>query len=490
VFTASNYSDVLTHFADKHLITIATGATCAYLGDERNLREFLVADETARWLRRAGHTVVFFLIDDSLDPLNFRQLRVAVNKNEELIEKFQHWCGKPIAHLPDPWGCHESYAAHFEEELIDRLHRLDCHPTLVTTAQLYERGVYKPYVTLVLERHEEIMAFFAERFPTYKPDKLFWPICPHCRYIHETRVEAIANSIVEIYCSQCNKRSLVPIEEAEGKLNWKLDCAVRWTLFNIDAEPFNKKYLEPQTGTFPIAQAVCTEFFNGPDVVPLLYGTTDMNRDLSYKLFDSLPASVLRSMMTERPATDITLSREKIMTAVSRFGVLPGMSYLDFIKQLLPMWLLAPEKLTHSQRDLVANGIAFSQHFMDSDICLQMPRRSHFEGQPIPVIREVRNLLREVIRLRDEENPEWEDFQLQIKQIIETMGTHKGQALHRLRVLVGQEQGMPAGRFLFVLPLDYLRVLEYMCDLFVQAKVEMPTEVSASALGSSMTFSH
>jgi lysyl-tRNA synthetase class I len=334
------------------------------------------------------------------------------------------------------------------------------------------------------------MAFFAERFPTYKPDKLFWPICPHCRYIHETRVEAIANSIVDIYCSQCNKRSLVPIEEAEGKLNWKLDCAVRWTLFNIDAEPFNKKYLEPQTGTFPIAQAVCTEFFNGPDVVPLLYGTTDMNRDLSYKLFDSLPASVLRSMMTERPATDITLSREKIMTAVSRFGVLPGMSYLDFIKQLLPMWLLAPEKLTHSQRDLVANGIAFSQHFMESDICLQMPRRAHFEGQPIPVIREVRNLLREVIRLRDEENPEWEDFQLQIKQIIETMGTHKGQALHRLRVLVGQEQGMPAGRFLFVLPLDYLRVLEYMCDLFVQAKVEMPTEVPASALGSSMTFSH
>ncbi|HEY0073846.1 MAG TPA: hypothetical protein VGB77_07065 [Abditibacteriaceae bacterium] len=490
MFTASNYSDVLTHFADKHLVTIATGATCAYLGDERNLREFLVADETARWLRRAGHTVVFFLIDDSLDPLNFRQLRVAVNKNEELVEKFQHWCGKPIAHLPDPWGCHESYAAHFEEELIDRLHRLDCHPTLVTTAQLYERGVYKPYVTSVLERHDEIMAFFAERFPTYTPDKLFWPICPHCRYIHETRVEAIVNSTIEICCSHCNKRSVVPIAEAEGKLNWKLDCAVRWTLFNIDAEPFNKKYLEPQTGTFPIAQAVCTEFFDGPDVVPLLYGTTDMNRELSYKLLDSLPPSVLRSMMTERPATDINLSREKIMTAVSRFGVLPGLSYLDFIKQLLPMWLLTPEKLTQSQRDLVANGIAFSQHFLSTDICLQMPRRAHFEDQPIPVIREVRNLLREVIRLRDEENPEWEEFQELIKQIIATMGTHKGQALHRLRVLVGQEQGMPAGRFLFVLPLDYLRVLEYMCDLFVQANLGMPVDLSIPALSSPMSVSN
>lgn len=474
MFTAASYSDVLNHFAEKHLVTIATGATCAYLGDERNLREFLVADESARWLRRAGHTVVFFLIDDSLDPLNARQLRVALNKNEELIEKYKHWCGKPIAHLPDPWGCHESYAAHFEEELIERLHRLDCHPTLVTTAQLYQRGVYRPYVQLVLERYDEIMAFFAERFPTYKPDKLFWPICPHCRYIHETRIEAIVNETIEISCEHCNKRSVVPFDEVEGKLNWKLDCAVRWTLFNIDAEPFNKKYLEPQTGTFPIAQALCTEFFNGPEVTPLLYGTVDMKRDLSYKLLDSLPTTVLRSMMTERPATDISLSQEQIMTAVSRFGVLPGLSYLDFIKQLLPMWLLTPEKLTASQRDLVANGIAFSQHFLGKDICLQMPRKAHFEGENPAVIREVRNLLREVIRLREEDDPEWEEFQATIRQIIDTMGTHKGQALHRLRVMVGQEQGMPAGRFLYVLPLDYLRVLEYMCDLFVQAQNSNP----------------
>ena len=45
----------------------------------------------ARWLRRDGHTVIFFLIDDSLDPLNYRQLRVAVNKDEKLIERFKFY---------------------------------------------------------------------------------------------------------------------------------------------------------------------------------------------------------------------------------------------------------------------------------------------------------------------------------------------------------------------------------------------------------------
>src|SRR3712207_2857859 len=112
-FTDS-YTEILQRFENQERVTLATGATCAYLGDERNLREFLVADELARVLRKAGHTVVFFLIDDSLEPLNFRQLRVAVNKDEWLLERYGHWCGKPIAHLSDPWNCHESYADHFE----------------------------------------------------------------------------------------------------------------------------------------------------------------------------------------------------------------------------------------------------------------------------------------------------------------------------------------------------------------------------------------
>ncbi len=482
MFIASSYADALTHFADKHVITIATGATCAYLGDERNLREFLVADEAARSLRRAGHTVVFFLIDDSLDPLNFRQLRVALNKDEELIEKHKDWCGKPIGHLPDPWGCHESYAAHFEEELLDRLHRLDCHPTLVTTAHLYQRGVYRPFVRLVIERQDEIVAFLKEKFPTYTPDKLFWPICPHCRYIHQTKVEIVRNDAVEIHCESCGENSIVPIDEIEGKLNWKLDCAVRWTLFKIDAEPFNKKYLEPQTGTFTIAQALCKEFFGGPTVVPLLYGTVDMKKDLSYTLMESLPSTVLRRLLTEKPAADLNLTRDLIVTTASRHGVLPGLSYLDFIKQLLPMWLLTPEALTAAQRDLVASGIAFSQHILNAETRLQMPKREVFTGEAPAVIHEVRLLLREVMRLREEENPDWEDFQTQVRQIIDSMGSHKGQALHRLRIMVGQEQGMPAGRFLYVLPLDYLKVLEYICELFVQAHAPSPRTAPAVAM--------
>ncbi len=462
------YADVLRRFENQNTVTIATGATCAYLGDERNIREFLVADETARWLRRAGHTVLFFLIDDSLDPLNFRQLRVAVNKDEKLIERYKHWCGKPIAHLPDPWGCHESYAGHFEDELIKRLHSLDCHPTLVTTARLYERGVYAPYVRQVLDHYHEVMEYLHTTFEGYSPEKLFWPLCPHCRYIHEAEIIGIYEEQAHVYCRCCGETSNVHFDDMQGKLNWKLDCAARWALFNVDAEPFTKSYMEPIAGSFAVAQGLSRTFFGGHEVYPLVYGTVKMDNKLSYSVLQSLPTSAFRPLLTERPSSEITLSRELVMTAASRYSVLPGVTYLDFIKQLLPMWLLTPESLSASQRDLLSHGIMFGKNFLDTEMRLHLPTRANLEGEQPAVLEKIRGLLKHVIGLREASELTYEDFNAQAKTFMEPWGRDKGPALHRLRLLAGQEQGLPAMRFLFILPLDYLNLLQYMLELYVQ----------------------
>jgi hypothetical protein len=473
MLSTSPYPEIAKQFANQQVITIAAGATCAYLGDERNLREFLVADETARWLRRAGHTVIFYLIDDSLDPLNFRQLRVAVNKDEKLIEQYKHWCGKPISHLPDPYGCHESYAAHFEEELLNRLHHLDCHPTLVTTAKLYERGIYKPYVNLVLERYGEIIEFLNDRFEGYRPEKLIWPLCPQCRYIHETTIEAIdaRRRSLLIYCRCCNTANELSFADLQCKLNWKLDCAVRWAYFKIDAEPFNKSYLEPQTGTFAVAQAISQEFFGGGKVYPLHYGLIQMEKKYSNTLLDSLPSSVLRGLFVDRPTTDLKLTRDLIVTAASRYPVLKGITYLDFVKQVLPMWLLTPHRLTPQQRDLVSHGIAFGSNFLSTDVKLPLPTRDQIEAEKPVILEKVAALLGRINHFRDEAGPEltFEDFQPTLATFIEGLEMHKGPTLHRLRIMVGQEQGLPAARFLFLLPLEYLKLLEYMTKLYLKS---------------------
>jgi hypothetical protein len=463
----TSYGDVAAKLAQRNVVTIACGTTCAYLGDERNLREFLVADETARHLHRAGHTVISLLIDDGMDPLTFAQLRVAVNKDPVLIERYQHWCGKPIARLPDPWGCCASFADHFEQELLARLHHLDCHPTLVRTAMLYERGVYAPYVHEVLERSDEIMRFLGERFKHYQPQKLFWVLCPKCGYIDNTHITAIAHRTVTCYCARCGQTMVIGFDDLQGKLNWKLDCAVRWAILNIDAEAFSKAYLEPQTGTFPIAQALSQAFFGGNPVVPLHYGLVQMNKQFSLKLLAALPPTILRSMLVDHPAADIMLTRDLVVTVASRFEVLPHMTYLDFVKQVLPVWLLTPTTLSGEQRALVAHGVAFKKHFLNEDAQLSFPHRAVLEGTQPDVAHALHTLVCQTLELREQADMGAEQFQQRMHGVISALGQRKSPVLRRLRLIVGQQQGLPASRLLFLLPVEYLQMLAYMLHLYI-----------------------
>ena len=464
------YSLAVDQLAERPIVTIATGATCAYLGDERNLREFLIADETARRLRQAGHTVFSLLIDDSLDPLNLRQLRVAVNKDEALIQRFQGWCGRPIASLPDPWGCHDSYACHFEEKLLDRVHALGCHPTLISTAALYQSGVYAPYVRDILERYDEVLDFLRARFPNYTPDKLFWVLCPDCGFIDETRIERIAPPVVEVYCRRCERSRTLLLAEIQGKFNWKLDCALRWALFKIDAEPFSKAYLEPQAGSFVVTQALSERFFGGHAVLPLHYGTVKMDRALSYKLLDSLPGAALRALLVDRPVSDLVLTHDAIIAAASQYEVAPALSYLDFVKQLLPLWLLTPDSLRADERDLLSRGIAFSGHFLGAQVQLNLPRLGAIGQEEPRTLRALCGLLEGVLALRRTGCGTAEQHQEAIKPLLTLLGPQKKAVFHRLRALIGQEHGLPVARILCALPMTYLELVGDLLEMHLAAE--------------------
>jgi len=465
----SPYSDALTCFEDQTLVTVACGTTTTCLGDERNLREFLVADETAQQLRQAGHAVISLLIDDSLDPLDPRHLRIAFNGEERLIEKWVEWCGKPLAHVPDPWECHPSYAAHFEDALLDRLQNLGCSPNLVSTASLYDGGLYEPYVTLVLQRHEEIRAFLAERFSGYEPERLFWLICPKCGYIDQTRIEQVDRAEVIYHCDRCEQSDSVPLGEVKGKLNWKLDCAVRWVLLGIDAEPFSKAYLEPRTGSFAVAQALSKTFFGGHTVQPLHYGLVRLDKSVSYRLLPSLPPHILRRLFTDRATADLTITPDYVMNLASRAESGYGLSYLECVKQLIPMWLLRPHSLTDHQRHIVASGIRFAREFMGQELSLQLPTREIIEEIPVETVEMMQSFLADIIRLRESRGACWEAFCEPARQRVASLGENKSAVISHLRAVIGQKQGVPAPRLLFLLPVDYLEVLEYILDLRLAA---------------------
>ena len=463
------YEESIEHFQDKPIVTIAAGTTCAYLGDERNLREFLVADETARQLRQAGHVVISLLFDDSFDALTERQLRVALNKDIALIQRHNEWCGKPIGSLPDPFGCHSSFSDHFESKLLDRLRRFGCQPNIVSTYSLYTKGFYQPFIEDILTRYDDVLTFLKNKFPDYTPDKLFWVLCPKCGYLDSTSIINISGKEVNFSCTRCDNVQSVVIREAQGKFNWKLDCALRWALFKVDAEPFNTAYLEPIAGSFAVAQSLSREFFGGAGVFPIQYGMVKMDRTLSFKLMESVPPKSLRELLVEHPGSDIAITSELMLTSMSRHFVMPDISYLDYIKQLLPVWLLTPESLTLEQRELVSSGIAFSNHFFNEDVTLHVPSQNDLKDEAPEIILAVSNLVASCIAVRQSDEFSEEEKTEELKRLVAAIVEQKKKVYTRLRILVGQDHGLPVSRILEILPLQYLRLVSTILNLTIAA---------------------
>jgi hypothetical protein len=463
-------TEFIEQFRDQDTVTVATGVTCAYLGDERNLREYLVADELVKSLRKEGHIVHFLLFDDDLDPLTFRQLRVAVNKNQALIDQFEPYCGKPISDIRSPYPESDSFSRYFESQFLKRLNELGCNPTLIRASNMYSRGLYTPYVRQVLLEKDRIIQYLTDNFAGYHPERLYRPVCPTCGYMDCSEVASATETEVRVECHRCGKSTSLSYDELKGKLNWKLDCAVRWAIFGVNVEPFNKAYLEPKAGSFYVAQGISKTFFGGSDVMPLHYGTVSMPKELGYKLLECLPTSVFRSLFVKNHRSDLDINEERVVVEASRADVLPEYSFLDVVKQLLPAWILDCSELSTDQRELMAKGMAFSREFLKGEVKPVLPNRERLEKTPTEVLCAIQNLLQRVIVLREAFRNDYESFIGPTKITIEKLGEQRKAAIKHLRMIIGQEQGVPNSRFLYLLPLSYLQNLESMIGLYLAAK--------------------
>lgn len=478
--------DIVRRFTGQKTVTISTGNTCAYLGDERNLREFLVADEAVRALREAGHLVHFLLFDDSLDALNIRQLRVAVNKDPEMIARWSGECGKPISEIEDPWGCHESFAAHFEAEFMARLAHLGCHPTLISTARLYEHGAYRPYVETVLLQHDEIVRFLRAEFPNYNPQKLFQPICPSCGYIDSTEVLLYGPEVI-FSCSRCAKNFEASSDRVRGKLSWKLDCAAKWSMYEVDTEPFSLAYLEPREGSFVVARALGREFFGAQPPLPIRYGLVTMPKQLGGKLLQSLPADSLRSLIVDRWKAELDITADRVRLEASRHEVLPGVTFADAVKQLVPTWLLKPADLTPREREIVSAGTAYAKNFGSIALEVRFPSREQVAGEMPDLLVKAGEFLTLVAQLRKDAGSEYEAFDPGAKALMLGLGGDTKAVVACVRRLVGQEKGLPTRKLLFHLPVDYVDLIGHIAELAgrenlpTQAVVSLPVNSTVAA---------
>ncbi|OGF23110.1 MAG: hypothetical protein A2V63_04040 [Candidatus Eisenbacteria bacterium RBG_19FT_COMBO_70_11] len=462
---------------------VATGFTTAFLGDERTLREFVAGDLVVRTMLKRGRVSVLYLINDTYDPLDERQLRVGVNKDPALIEKFKPFCGRPISEIPDPYGCHDSYALHFTEALLGRLHSLDIHPVVLDSYQAYQSGLYAPFVAQTLEGYAAIQERLAANCQQYTPRNLFRVQCPECRCIDATDIRGVEAGWVAFHCERCGKDMRQVTGAVRGKLAWKLDCAARWNLYQIDTETFSKTHFA-DLGTLNISKFVSQEIFGGKIPAIVKYGDLRLSRELSGRLLEALPPRMLKALLTTRLRRDLDLTRDYVENFCRKYTIRPGVSYVDYVRQELPRKALALESELERPRqtssdghresaenELVAFGNRFSAFFYNKRYDVRFPVAEAFDGIEPATLTTARDAIRHALHLRDGGMHDSEALKLQIKNFFADRPSAPG-VYPFLRKVFGQTDGPNITSLLAILPRNYLNTVH----LVLSALTRTPRE--------------
>ncbi|PSP94072.1 lysine--tRNA ligase [Halobacteriales archaeon QS_1_68_44] len=226
--------------------------------------------------------------------------------------------GRPYTDVPDPFGCCDSYGAHFTELLERAAAAVGVPVDVVSNTELYECGEFDDAVRHVLENREtarEVLAEFQDKADEeYVP---FFPQCGECGHLTETVTGVdLESGTVEYVCADvdagddviegCGNEGTATFRE--GKLPWRFEWPAQWRALGVDVEPFGKDHAE---GSWPSGEAVAREVFDFEPPVPMVYEWLTLDGDaLSSssgnivtvdEVLELLEVEVLRYFFTKDP---------------------------------------------------------------------------------------------------------------------------------------------------------------------------------------------
>src|SRR5690606_12258006 len=117
----------------------------------------------------------------------------------------------------------------------------------VSATECYRSGRFNAVLRRVLERHDEILQVVlptlgAERQETYSP---ILPICPKTgRVLQVPILETDPAAGTVVYRNDAGKLVEQSILDGQAKLQWRPDCAMRWTARGVDYELYGKDLID------------------------------------------------------------------------------------------------------------------------------------------------------------------------------------------------------------------------------------------------------
>jgi len=263
-FWADAAADAVEQHSDGDPIVVKGGVSPSGVPHIGHANEILRGYLVAEVLRERDHEVRQVFTADDRDRLRAIPRRLAdldgtlVGLGEVDAGALGRNLGKPYTDVPDPFGCCDSYGAHFTELLRRETEKLGVDVDFVSNTELYESGEFEAVTRHVLENRDAARETLAQYQNKIDDDYIpFFARCRNCGQLTETITDVdLAAGTVSYRCTDaeaggdtiagCAHEGTTNLRD--GKLPWRFEWPAQWKVLGVDFEPFGKDHAE---GSWP-----------------------------------------------------------------------------------------------------------------------------------------------------------------------------------------------------------------------------------------------
>ena len=165
--------------------------------------------------------------------------------------------GQPLTKIPDPFGTHDSFAAHNNARLRSFLDRFGFDYDFASSTEYYATGKFDDAIRNVLAHWDAILGVMLptlreERRLTYSPVLPLSPTTGRVLQVPVTVVDAAAGTIA--FTDEDGSSVTQSALGGRSKLQWKVDWAMRWVALGVDYEMAGKDLIDSTIQSGKIAR--------------------------------------------------------------------------------------------------------------------------------------------------------------------------------------------------------------------------------------------
>lgn len=257
----------------EDIYTCAAGISPSGIVHFGNFRDVATSYAVARALERAGKKTRIIFSWDNFD--RFRKVPAGVP------ESWSEHVGKPLTSVPDPFGCHPSYAEHFQPDFEKAMGLLSIPLLYIDQTKEHQSGRYDAQIIRALNRRGDIadilLSFMTDKAMGEKginPQKYkeeYFPVSVYSSFTGKDSTKVLSFDGVSMLTYRCietgNEETIDITKDHRVKLSWKIDWPMRWKEEGVVFEPGGHDHASPG-GSYDTSSVIAEKIFG---ILPPLF---------------------------------------------------------------------------------------------------------------------------------------------------------------------------------------------------------------------------